>query len=112
MKPITRTKTDAQPMFGWSLEMVLDPSQELYRLAGIIDWAGLEAEFGSLYCPDNGRPGVPIRLMAGLHFLKHTFKLSDEEVVHRWVENPYYRRPWLAALLVVPQELKATPQAG
>lgn len=91
MKPISRPKTDAQPMFGWSLEMVLDPSQELYRLAGLIDWAALEAEFGSLYCPDNGRPGVPIRLMAGLHFLKHTFKLSDEEVVHRWVENPYYQ---------------------
>ena len=78
-------------MIGWSLEMVLDPSQELYRLAGVIDWAALEAEFGKLYCPDNGRPGIPIRLMSGLHLLKHTYALSDEEVVQRWVENPYYQ---------------------
>ena len=26
--------------------------------------------------------------MAGSHFLKHTYKLSGEKVVHRWVENP------------------------
>ncbi len=76
-------------MIGWSLEMVLDPSQELYRLAAVIDWVALEAEFGKLYCPDNGRPGVPIRLMAGLHFLKHVYALSDEEVVRHWVQNPY-----------------------
>lgn len=78
-------------MIGWSLEMVLDPSHELYRLAGVIDWASLESEFGRLYCPDNGRPGVPIRLMAGLQLLKQADGLSDEQVVRRWVENPYYQ---------------------
>ncbi len=76
-------------MIGWSLEMVLDPSQELYRLAAVIDWAALEAEFGKLYCPHTVRPGVPNRLMAGLHFLKHVYALSDEEVVRHWVQNPY-----------------------
>ena len=78
-------------MIGWSLEMVLDPEQELYKLAKVLDWAALEAEFGPLYCPDNGRPGVPIRLMAGLHLLKHTFGLSDEQVVAQWVLNPYWQ---------------------
>jgi transposase, IS5 family len=29
--------------------------------------------------------------MVGLHILKHTFNLSDEEVCDRWVENPYYQ---------------------
>ena len=71
--------------------MVLDPEQELYKLAKVLDWAALEAEFGPLYCPDNGRPGVPIRLMAGLHLLKHTFGLSDEQVVAQWVLNPYWQ---------------------
>lgn len=71
--------------------MVLDPEQELFKLTRIIDWGRLEAEFGSLYCPNNGRPGVPIRLMAGLHFLKHTFGLSDEQVVAHWVLNPYWQ---------------------
>ena len=27
--------------------------------------------------------------MVGLHDLKHTYDLSDEETVERWVENPY-----------------------
>lgn len=33
------------PMIGWSLEMVLDPEQELFKLARIIDWSQLEVEF-------------------------------------------------------------------
>ena len=45
------------PMIGWSLEMVLDPEQELFKLARIIDWSRLEAEFGGLYCPGS-RPCV------------------------------------------------------
>ena len=27
----------------------------------------------------------------GLMYLQHAFKLSDEAVVARWVENPYYQ---------------------
>ena len=34
-----------------------------------------------------GRPKLPIRLMASLVFLKHSFNLSDEELVVRWSEN-------------------------
>ena len=34
-----------------------------------------------------GRPKLPIRLMASLLFLKHSFNLSDEEVAARWSEN-------------------------
>ena len=29
--------------------------------------------------------------MVGLHYLKHTFNESDESVVARWVENPYWQ---------------------
>jgi hypothetical protein len=29
--------------------------------------------------------------MAGLHLLKHTYALSDEDVVKGWVENPYWQ---------------------
>ncbi len=29
--------------------------------------------------------------MAGLQLLKHTFNLSDEQVVTRWTENPYWQ---------------------
>jgi len=34
-----------------------------------------------------GRPKLPIRLMASLLYLKHSFNLSDEEVCARWSEN-------------------------
>lgn len=34
-----------------------------------------------------GRPKLPLRLMASLLYLKHSFNLSDEELVVRWSEN-------------------------
>ncbi len=34
-----------------------------------------------------GHPKLPIRLMASLLYLKHSFNLSDEELVVRWSEN-------------------------
>ena len=34
---------------------------------------------------------MPIRLMAGLHYLKHAFGLLDEAVVKSWRANPYWQ---------------------
>ncbi len=62
----------------------------LFHLAGLIDWAGFDVAFGRSY-RKLGRPGTPTRLMVGLSYLKHSFDLSDEEVVARWVENPYWQ---------------------
>ena len=36
-------------------------------------------------------PGVNTQLMVGLMYLKHAFDESDESVVARWVENPYWQ---------------------
>ncbi|MFW6039233.1 MAG: IS5 family transposase [bacterium] len=38
-----------------------------------------------------GRPAAPPRLIAGLLYLQHAYNLSDEAVVERWVENPYFQ---------------------
>ncbi len=38
-----------------------------------------------------GRPATELRLVAGLLFLQHASRLSDEAVVARWVENPYHQ---------------------
>jgi IS5 family transposase len=65
---------------------------ELVRLVQVIEWEAIATEFRPMYCPNSGRPAVPTRLMAGLQLLKHTFNLSDEQVVARWVENPYGSR--------------------
>jgi transposase, IS5 family len=92
MKPKPAPKTHAQPLMGtMRLDLALDMGHPLVRLAGVIPWEQLATEFEPLYCADNGRPALSIRLMAGLHFLKHMEGMSDEEVVVRWVENPYWQ---------------------
>jgi IS5 family transposase len=59
-------------------------------LAGLVPWSRFDEAFGRFYRPI-GRPAKPTRLMVGLHYLKHVHDLSDEEVVARWVENPYWQ---------------------
>ena len=72
-----------------ALESFIDMNHELVQLSKAIDWAEVESEFSGYYCSDNGRPGVPIRKMVGMMLLKNIYDLSDEEVVARWMENPY-----------------------
>ena len=64
----TRTSTD---LFRERLDNMLNQRHALYRLADLIEWSVFDNEFGSLYCPDNGCPGKPTRLMVGLQYLKH-----------------------------------------
>jgi len=90
MQPKTQEKTPQEDMFRNRLDVMLDHGHPLYVLACQIDWAVFEREFGSLYS-EHGRPGVATRLMVGLHYLKHTFNESDESVVARFVENPYWQ---------------------
>jgi len=90
MKPRKRECPPQDDLFRMRLEQMLDQRHELYRLAGKMDWQAAEEHFGVLYA-EEGRPGIPIRLMVGLHYLKHAFNESDETVVARWVENPYWQ---------------------
>jgi IS5 family transposase len=50
----------------------------------------MEFEFKNLYS-EQGRPSIPIRKIAGMLLLKEMFKESDESVVERWIENPYWQ---------------------
>lgn len=89
-----RPRTPAEPtgdLFRSRLETIIDPGHELVRLAALIDWARFDDAFGAHYHERKGRPGLPTRLMAGLHLLKHMKGLSDEEVCALWVENPYFQ---------------------
>jgi len=78
-------------LFQSQLDTMIDLGHPLVKLAGLIDWARFEEAFGTFYTPMKGRPGLPTRLMAGLHLLKHMDGLSDEAVCARWVENPYWQ---------------------
>jgi IS5 family transposase len=62
----------------------------LVSLSHQINWPGFEKEFGETFL-DEGRPAINTRLMVSLHYLKYTYDLSDEEVVARWSENPYWQ---------------------
>lgn len=85
-------KTIESPdMFRSRLDQILNKHHSLFHLADQIDWSYLEKKFGSTYVEAVGRPGNPIRLMVGLHYLKHTFNESDESVLERFLENPYWQ---------------------
>jgi IS5 family transposase len=77
-------------LFRSQLDNMLDMEHALVKLAGLIDWSRFDDVYGRFY-HQKGRPGLPTRLMAGLHLLKHMEGLSDEAVCARWVENPYYQ---------------------
>ena len=52
----------------------MNSRHELLRLAQQIPWAPCVERFGPLYA-DRGRPGLPIRLLVGLQYLKHLYVL-------------------------------------
>lgn len=68
----------------------LNPKHPLLQLARQIDWSYFDTEFAPLYS-HLGKPSKPIRLMVGLSILKHLEDLSDEVLIQRWVQNPYYQ---------------------
>lgn len=70
---------------------MIDQRHELVKLAALIDWEVFEREWAGFFPSGKGRPATEPRLVAGLLYLQHAFRLSDEAVVARWVENPYYQ---------------------
>lgn len=70
---------------------MIDQRHELVKLAALIDWEVFEREWAGLFPSGKGRPATEPRLVAGLLYLQHAFRLSDEAVVALWVENPYYQ---------------------
>ncbi len=49
MRPKKLKRTHEQPLIATArLELLLDVNHPIYRLAGQIDWGGLESHFGKL----------------------------------------------------------------
>jgi IS5 family transposase len=90
MKPRKAEQIPQADLFRLRLDQMLNQRHALYKLSSQINWNAAETQFGNLYS-EAGRPGIPIRIMVGLHYLKHTYDLSDEEVVAQWAENPYWQ---------------------
>ena len=86
---------DSKPVqgnfFKVMLRDIVAPGHKLLLLGKAIDWTQFEKVLAPAYCENNGRPSVPVRMMAGLTFLKFMFGMSDQDVLDRWVENPYWQ---------------------
>jgi len=78
-------------LFTSKLQQILNDQHPLYKLASSIDWLAIDKQLACCYSEDMGRPANATRLMVGLHYLKHTYNESDESVIQRWVENPYWQ---------------------
>lgn len=89
---MTPQRPDSQnQLFQPRLETILNDRHPLYKLAASIDWKVIDKELACCYSEDMGRPGNATRLMVGLHYLKHAYDESDESLIERWVENPYWQ---------------------
>ena len=73
-----------------SLKEQLDPKHPIYQLNDRINWSAIDEDFKELYS-HTGRPAKSVRLMVSLLLLKQLDDLSDEQVIQRWVENPYWQ---------------------
>jgi len=95
MQPIKDPSEKAQEdLFRTRLDQILNKEHPVFRLSRLVDWSVFEKEFGGLFVPDTGRPGLSTRLMVGLHYLKHLYDASDEGVVEMFLENPYWQYFW------------------
>lgn len=103
--------------FRARLDSMIDMRHPLVLLASRLPWPAIEAALAPKFAHQDrpakaaaveglfgaetvefggglsraGRPRLPIRLMAGLLYLKNSFNLSDEELVERWAENVYFQ---------------------
>lgn len=91
MGPKPADERSDHDLFRTELVNLIDQRHELVKLAGLIDWQAFEQQWSPQFESTTGRPALPTRLMAALLYLKHVYALSDEDVVQRWCENPYWQ---------------------
>ena len=91
MKPRSRTDAHQLNLFQAQFDQILNPDHPLMVLAGQIDWGRFDVALEKCFSPEVGAPALPTRLMVGLLYLKHAFNESDESLLERWVENPYWQ---------------------
>ena len=86
-----KINTDLQQnLFKTRLTELINMGHPIVKLARELSWDKMLVEFRKLYS-DQGRPSISIRKIAGMLMLKQMFKESDDSVVERWIENPYWQ---------------------
>ena len=90
MKPRKQKTIPQDDLFKVRLQDIVNPQHPLVEMRDMVDWSLLD-QLGHKFFATNGASALPTRLMVGLMYLQHTFNLSDETVVERWVESPYWQ---------------------
>ncbi len=90
MRPKKQENPPQDELFQVRLETICNPANALIRLAVQMDWDHLDEQFSSLFSSE-GRPAIPTRMMVGLTLLQSLYSLSEDDVVNRWAENPYWQ---------------------
>lgn len=91
MKPKPSQHSPQRELFRIELDQLVDKAHPLVTLGSKINWGLFEEQLGRTFDERTGAPGINTRLMVALHYLKYQYNLSDEAVVNRWVENPYWQ---------------------
>ena len=89
MKPKKRTpEQDDLLRRSWLISSTCAMSWGAERLGVLRD------RMGGFFRSDRGRPASLPRLVLGLLYLQHPYRLSDEAVVARWIDSPYVQHFW------------------
>ena len=78
-------------MYRTRLETFLKPNHPLLVIGKKVDWSWFEGRYAGHFGEGGGPYALPVRLVVGLTYLKHAESLSDEELIEKWVENPYWQ---------------------
>jgi len=73
------------------LSSFIDMKNELVRPGDVPDWKHFNEKFSESFHESQGRPDLPTRLMVGLTYLKYLHNLSDDKVVKRFLDSPYWQ---------------------
>ena len=77
-------------------------------MARLIDWDRFDTAFGGLYVDKTGRPGLPTRLMAGLHLPQH----AKGSLGHCGMHPMSEKNPTSGHSAALARSVPITPQAG
>ena len=69
----------------------VDPKHPLVIFANSINWEVIEKNISPLFCSNNGRPALAVRMVTGLLYLKNAYNLGDKALLETWLENPYWQ---------------------
>jgi IS5 family transposase len=90
MKPKKTANIIQNNLFKIVLKDIVNEKHPLVKLADSIHWKNFDEKFEGFYS-DKGRKALPTRLLVGLHYLKYSYNLSDDQLVFSYLENPYYQ---------------------